>query len=153
MPDEMFFSSDMRSLRRGKRVAPRTETCRPCVVWPVDAPDLHFRGVIMDINAYGMLVRMLDSLPPGTQVMVQLMRDDDFQEPMTRPFEAMIVRNVLQDGGFVDHGLQVEQRETHRQDRRPYQGDLRRKTRSRRQRTRMYIRDLIPDRRRNRDRE
>ena len=126
VPDEMFFSADSRSLRRGKRVAPRTETCRPCLVWPADAPDINFRGVVMDINAYGMLVRTMDSLPPGTHVMVQLMRDDAFQEPLAKPVPAMVVRNILQDDGFVDHGLQIKQESIRREESRPYHTPVRR---------------------------
>ena len=50
MADEMFFSPDSKSLRRGKRIAPRTETSRPCLVWPEDAPEMQMRGVILHLN-------------------------------------------------------------------------------------------------------
>jgi hypothetical protein len=147
MPDEMFFSTRTRSLRRGKRVAPRTQTCRPCMIWSKEAPDLSFHGVIMDITAYGMLVRMMDSLPPGTVVMVQLMRDEEFTEPLAKPLQAMVVRNQLQDDGFVDHGMQVERMSIMRPESRPVES--RRKHMSiPHARSRMHTMDLRPGRRR-----
>jgi hypothetical protein len=142
MPDEMFFSPDSKSLRRGKRVAPRTETCRPCLVWPEDAPDMHLRGVILDMNAYGMLVRMLESLPPGIRIQVQLMRDDEFREPLTKPVSGMVVRNILQGDGFVEHGIQVIQEKIRRQKSKPLRKPLRRPGLRQRERSRMHTRDL-----------
>ena len=142
MADEMFFSTDSKSLRRGKRVAPRPATCRPCLVWPEDAPDVHMRGVILDINAYGMLVRMMESLPPGMHVHVQLMRDDEFREPLTKPVMGLVVRNILQSDGFVEHGIQVLQDKVSRQEAKPLRKPLRKTRLRQHERTRMHTRDL-----------
>lgn len=110
MSDDMFFSADSRSLRRGKRVAQRTPTCRPCLVWPADAPEITVQGVILNINPFGMLIRMLDALPPAMDVRVQLMRDEDFQQPLAPPVEGVIVRQVTNEDGFVDHGVRLSQK-------------------------------------------
>lgn len=110
MPDDMFLSPDQRSLRRGNRRAPRTETCRPCLVWPKDAAELTNQGVIMNINPYGMCIRMLDSLAPGTTILVQLMRDEEFRVPLSAPVEGMVVRNAEVPEGFTDHGIELLQR-------------------------------------------
>ncbi|MFO7975663.1 MAG: hypothetical protein R6V12_13620 [Candidatus Hydrogenedentota bacterium] len=142
MADEMIFSPDSKSLRRGKRIAPRTETCRPCLVWPEDAPDMHLRGVILDINAYGMLIRTMESLPPGMRLQVQLMRDDEFQEPLTKPVTAMVVRNILQGDGFVEHGVQVIQEKIRGSENKPFRQPLRKPRRRRQERARMHTRDL-----------
>ena len=142
MADEMFFSADSRSLRRGKRIAPRTETCRPCLVWPEDAPDMHMRGVILDINAYGMLVRMMESLPPGMRIQVQLMRDEYFQEPLTKPVTAMVVRNVLQGDGFVEHGIQIIQEKIQRDESKPFRKPLHKPRLRQYTRSRMHTRHL-----------
>jgi hypothetical protein len=107
MHDEMFFSDDGRLLRRGRRVAARTETCRPCLLWPQDAPEIPIQGVVMDVNPHGMLVRMLDSVPPGTSIMVQLMRDESFSDPLARPREGRVVRHADNSDGFVDHGVRL----------------------------------------------
>lgn len=107
MPDEMFFTGDFKSLRRGKRREARTPTCRPCLVWPKDAPDITFQGVVVDVNPYGMRIRMLEPLPPGSAVMIQLMRDEDFAVPLADPVEGLVVRNKETPEGFADHGVQI----------------------------------------------
>ena len=89
-----------------------------------------------------MLVRMLESLPPGMRIEIQLMRDDEFREPLTKPVTAMVVRNILHDDGFVEHGVQVIQQRI----RRP-EGKALRKTPwtprlRRRERPRMHTRHL-----------
>ncbi|MDZ4859633.1 MAG: hypothetical protein SGI88_11685 [Candidatus Hydrogenedentes bacterium] len=116
MPDDMMLSRDNRSLRRGNRRAPRTETCRPCLVWPKEVPGLISQGVIININPYGMCIRMLELLAPGTPVVVQLMRDEEFRVPLSAPVEGMIVRNADVPDGFMDHGVEVLQRVLERQE-------------------------------------
>ncbi len=107
MPDEMFFSKDMLSMYRGKRREARTETCRPCIIWSKDAPEVTLRGVMVDVSPYGVCIRMLDSLPSGTRVMVQLMRDESFRRPFAPPLEGIVVRTVNSEEGFVDHGIEL----------------------------------------------
>lgn len=112
MSDDMFFSSDSRSLRRGKRIAQRTPTCRPCLVWPADAPEIAVQGVVLDMNPYGMLIRMLEVLPPPTVVRVQLMRDDTFDQPLAAPLEGRVVRHAGGEGVFLDHGILLSQKKS-----------------------------------------
>lgn len=114
MADEMFFTNDEGSLRRGRRRAPRTEVCRPCIIWPEDAPDMAFQGVVIDVTPYGMCIRMLDHIPVGTKVQIQLMRDEEFKTPLAEPHAGMIVRLSEADEGFVDHGVQLQIREIKR---------------------------------------
>ncbi len=153
MADEMFFSADSKSLRRGKRIAPRTETCRPCLVWPEDAPEMHMQGMILDMNVYGMLIRMTESLPPGMRIQVQLMRDDDFRESLTKPVTALVVRSIVQNDGFVELGIQVVQETVRQEESKPLRKPLQ-KPRSRQHgRTRMYTRHLRPSGMKQRERE
>lgn len=107
MPDDMFMSADRRSLRRGRRTAPRTEICRPCLVWLKDAPDSQSPGVVLDMNAYGLRIRMYDILPVESSIYVQMMRDDEFKEPLADPVEAMVARVNPDADGFVDHGVRI----------------------------------------------
>jgi len=109
MPDEMFFTSDERSLRRGKRREARTEICRPCVIQTRDGVLHRAEGVVLDMNPFGMRVRMLDSVPVGSTISIQLMRDDNFDEPFSRPLEGAVVRNESSADGFVDHGIRLEE--------------------------------------------
>ena len=118
MADEMFLSPDQKSLRRGRRRSARTETCRPCVVWAADDPEIAYRGVVLDVSPYGMCIRMLDYLPPNTNVQVQLMRDDTFESPLSIPFEGLVVRTFETEQGFMDHGIEVQRS----QPRRPEEG-------------------------------
>ncbi|MBZ0287568.1 MAG: hypothetical protein K8I30_08130 [Anaerolineae bacterium] len=121
MSDEMFFTADMKSLRRGKRRTGRTDVCRPCLTWPKDEPEMAWPGVIINVSPYGVCVRMMETLPSGTAVMVQLMRDEEFQEPLATPIEGLIVRIIVQDDGFFDHGIQLNVRQIRRAESRPQQ--------------------------------
>lgn len=119
MPDDMFFSRDERSLRRGKRVAKRTDTCRACLVVPKDGAGQDIEGVVMDVSPYGMLIRMMETLPIGTEVTVQLMRDESFREPFSTPHSGTVVRYEGSPGRFTDHGVELEVKEIIRQESRP----------------------------------
>jgi hypothetical protein len=118
MPDEMFFTSGDRALRRGKRREKRTETCRPCVIQTRDGVTHQVEGVVLDMNAYGLRVRALDAVPVGTRVSVQLMRDDSFEEPISRPLEGAVVRRESADG-FADLGIRLHERRIARPEPRP----------------------------------
>ena len=149
MPDEMFFSADARSLRRGRRRAARTQICRPCLVWLADALDVEMQGVAMDISPYGMRVRMVETLPIGTRVRVQLMRDEYFKEPLADPVIAEIVRRSSQGEHFSDHGMEII-REVAKHEAAP-PAEVFTQEQPRRQRARMHTIDLrVGDRRRSR---
>lgn len=105
--EEMFVSSDEKCMRRGRRVAPRTEACRPCLVWPKDDADKKRQGVVLDLNPYGLRVRMLEHFPEGTELFVQMMRDEEFRMPLSQPLRCAVVRTITGTAGFVDHGLQL----------------------------------------------
>lgn len=112
--DEMFFRGDGKSLIRGKRRERRTPTCRPCVLWLVHLPELKMEGVVMDVNKFGLCVRMIGSVEVGEVVHVQLMADEEFKEALAEPMEA-VVRRVQEDGsGFLDHGLEIVRKEIRR---------------------------------------
>ena len=107
MPDEMFFSKDEKSLIRGSRSDPRTETCRPCVVELHDtvSPELH--GVVLDVTPRGMLVRMFQPIPLQSVLTIQLMRDDKYQKKLSTPHVGTVVRIEETRDGFFDHGLHL----------------------------------------------
>ena len=150
MSDEMFFSEDMRSLRRGKRIAPRTETCRPCLVWYADAPGTQYYGVVLDINPHGMRVRMIDALPIGSDVVVQMMRDDEYRFPFANPHKARVMRHHEEMEGMLDHGLKIEQEPVRRFVSTPAQAPTK-PAAAPRQRTRMHTLDVtVGGRRRGR---
>jgi hypothetical protein len=110
MSDEMFFTPDMRALRRGKRVASRTETCRPCLLWEQTDQETKHYGVVLDVNPYGMRVRMLDMIAVGTPVVIQMMRDEEYRFPLAKPIEALVVRHQEEADDMVDHGMQISQK-------------------------------------------
>lgn len=100
MPDEMFFSQDERALVRGKRAAGRTETCRPCLITLANGKML--QGVILNLNAHGILVRVMEPIAIGTVMTVQMMRDDAFTKPMSPPRMGKVIRLDANDGTFHD---------------------------------------------------
>ncbi|HOZ46204.1 MAG TPA: PilZ domain-containing protein [Candidatus Hydrogenedentes bacterium] len=107
MADDMILSSDEKSLHRGRRKSPRTATCRPCLVWVTDNPEEKLKAVVMDLSPHGMRLRMIEILPTDTAVSIQMMRDDDFQVPLSVPTEGVIVRYESMVDGFTDHGVQL----------------------------------------------
>jgi hypothetical protein len=141
MSDEMFFTVDNKSLRRGRRAATRTVTCRPCLVWPKQAPDVEYQGIIMDLSPYGMLIRMLGGLAPGIGIRVQLMRDEEFRDALADPLDAMVVRTISDEEGFTDHGVQIIQREIPKPPPRPIAMRVRR-ARPSRPKQRMHTIDI-----------
>ena len=141
MPDDMFFLPDRKSLRRGRRVAVRTETCRPCVIWPVDAPEARHNGIALDVSPHGMRVRMMDALPEGQAVWVQMMRDEDFLVPLTDPMEARVVRSEPELDGFLDHGVKIIRQKLKREE--PRRGVATRRTPAPARSSRMYTLDIV----------
>ncbi len=108
MADEMFFTKGDKALRRGSRIHPRTDTCRPCLVRLRSAPSMELEGVVMDINPKGMRVRMIEALPVGTEISIQLMRDDAFKVPFSVAHNAVVVRHIPGAAGFTDHGFKLQ---------------------------------------------
>ncbi len=141
MPDDMYFTRDERSLRRGHRIASRTETCRPCLLTAYFDPPIAYRGVVLDVNPYGMLVRMMEIVPLGTEVSVQLMRDEAFRDPLAQPLEGIVVRLEEDADGFMDHGIKLVIKNARRESSRPVRIESRKPIR-RPQRTRMHTIDF-----------
>ncbi len=106
--ETMYMTADNRSLHRGRRVAPRTEVLRPCLMWREEQPGEQFQGVVLDLNPYGLRVRMIDSIPEGESVVLQMMRDDEFRVPLSPPIRGHVMRSESSSGGFVDHGIKVQ---------------------------------------------
>tara|TARA_R110001592_G_scaffold30011_4_gene107948 strand:- start:1760 stop:2248 length:489 start_codon:yes stop_codon:yes gene_type:complete len=104
----MVISSDNRSLQRGRRAAARTEVCRPSLVWLPDDPENKMEGVVLDLNPRGLRIRMLDEFPEGTRLKVQLMRDEEFQVPLSQPLTVLVLRTQGSPDGFFDHGTLLE---------------------------------------------
>lgn len=104
----MVISPDNRSMQRGRRRTSRTEVCRPCLVWVADAPEFPYEGVVLDLNPRGMRIRMLTSFGEGTRLIVQLMRDENFQVPLSQPLNVTVVRVLEIPDGLVDHGTILE---------------------------------------------
>lgn len=119
MVDEMFFSNDEKSLIRGSRVAPRTATCRPCVLSSSEQPGIEIHGVILDINPHGMLIRLMETIPVGQHIEVQMMRDDKFQRKLSTPHKGEIRRIEGTVDGFFDHGIKLEPEEIRKASERP----------------------------------
>lgn len=107
MADDMFFAKDDQSLRRGKRVAKRTDTCRPCLVTLREEDSVEYQGVVMDMTPYGMLIRIMGDVPMGAKVNIQLMRDETFTTPFSAAHEGTVMRHSVVPGGFTDLGIKL----------------------------------------------
>lgn len=104
--EDMVVSTDSRSMRKGRRVAPRTEVCRPCLIWTEETEGEKTQGVVMDLNPHGMRIHAIDAYPAGTVLYVQMMRDEDFQIPLSEPITVRVIR-VGEVDGFFDHGVRL----------------------------------------------
>jgi len=104
----MVISSDNRSMQRGRRRVRRTEVCRPCLVWVAEDEGNKYQGVVLDLNPRGMRIRMLDEFQEGVLLRAQLMRDENFQVPLSQPLTVRVVRVAHSPDGFVDHGMALE---------------------------------------------
>ena len=102
---------------------------------------------MMNVNPYGCLVRSLHSFPKGTIVEVQIMRDDDFSQPLSKVQEGEIVRHDQSVPGFTDHGIRLIQKDMPKVESRPA---ARPKSRPAPRRvTRMHTRDFRDSNRRS----
>lgn len=138
--EEMIWSAELKSLRRGRRAAPRTDVCRPCLVWLEQSAGDKIEGVLLDLNPHGMRIRLMDTLPAGAVVGVQMMRDEDFEIPLSPPIRARVVRTQTGFGGLVDHGLKLIVSPIKRAESKPVAIKIRRPRRS--ARTRMHTVDI-----------
>lgn len=110
--DDFYFSRNAGGVRWGRRRRQRTEVCRPCLVWRRSEPGFAFQGVVLTISPYGLGVRMLDLLQIGEEVMVQMMRDEEFRVPLSQPHPAKVIWREEDDEGFFDHGIALDHPET-----------------------------------------
>ena len=140
MPDDMYFARNERSLYRGKRAASRTETCRPCLMRPLAGEELTIKGVILDINPFGMMIRSIESVAVGTKVTVQLMRDEHFQEPFSSILNGRVVRHLGTSGTFTDHGVRLDKDDGAQQESKPIKIEQKRRPAARKT-TRMHTID------------
>jgi hypothetical protein len=81
--------------------------CRPCLLWVEGREAYRLQGVMLDLNPHGMKIRMLEAMESGTLVVVQMMRDDQFEVPLSQPIRAEVVRAEVSTDGFVDLGVRV----------------------------------------------
>lgn len=105
--ENMVVSTDQRSIRKGRRAAPRTAVCRPCLIWAESNPEEKSQGVVMDLNPHGMRIRALDPFAEGTLLFVQMMRDEEFSIPLSAPISVRVMR-AMEEDGFHDHGVKLE---------------------------------------------
>lgn len=106
--EEVVVSTDNRSLRKGRRVAPRTEVCRPVLLWAPETIDEKFQGVVLDLNPHGLRIRSLSDFPLGTILHIQMMRDEEFTFPLS-PVITIEVTRIIDAGDFIDLGVRVIQ--------------------------------------------
>jgi len=105
--ERLVMSADATALRKGRRGAPRTQVLRPALFWYPDKPEEKAQGVVLDLNPQGMKLRTLQPMQQGDRAVLQLMRDDEFQMPLSQPLNVEVVRVAEEVEGFFDHGLRV----------------------------------------------
>lgn len=104
--ENMVVSNDQKSMRKGRRAVPRTEVCRPCLIWLPDFPEHKTQAVVLDLNPQGMRIRALDPYPIGSPLVVQMMRDEEFTIPLSAPINVRVMR-LAESEGFHDLGVRL----------------------------------------------
>ena len=103
LPEEMYVDPVKGSIQKGRRIAPRTATCRPCLVWREKEPEKKFKCVIMDLNRYGLRVRSFENFDVNEEIVIQMMKED-FATLLGVPIKAKIVREAISPHGLKDYG-------------------------------------------------
>jgi hypothetical protein len=105
MADDMFFSADGKTLRKGRRIAKRTPVTRPAEFWCADDQGELLRGVVKDLSPYGLLLECKQVLPVGTKICVELKKEELFADTLTS-LMCKIVRSVETEFGPWHMGVQ-----------------------------------------------
>ena len=106
MGDQLFFSTDGKRLRKGRRATKRTRVQRPAEFWPRDDEDGLFLGVIRNLSPYGLLLESDYALPVGTEICVELKRDALFANSLSR-VSGRIARLIEARTGTWHMGVQL----------------------------------------------
>jgi len=106
MTDEMFFSVDGKTLRKGRRIAKRTVVRRPAEFWRADGKGGLFQGLIRNLNPYGLLLESDKGLPVATAIWVELKREEVFSGALSC-VEGKVVRVVDTGAGTWQMGVQL----------------------------------------------
>jgi hypothetical protein len=104
--DDMFFSADGKTLKKGRRVTKRTPVKRLAEFWRADDKGGLYRGLIRDLNPYGLLLECNRGLPVDTVIQVELKRDGSFADPLSA-VNGRIVRVVDTGRGTWQMGVQL----------------------------------------------
>ena len=84
-----------------------------------DNPEVELPGVIMDINPHGMLIRLMETIPVGQRILIQMMRDDTYQRKLSTPHKGETRRVEGTPDGFFDHGVKLEVENIRKSNERP----------------------------------
>ena len=106
MADNMFFSADGKTLKKGRRIAERTPVRRPAEFWRADDKDGRNQGLIRNLNPYGLLLEAAGGLPVGTVIRVELKRDEFFAGCLSC-VKGKIVRALDTGRGTWQMGVQL----------------------------------------------
>ncbi len=101
----MLSPSKKSSATYNRRIAPRIPSCRPCLIWKKETPDDKKKGVIMNLNRYGLRVRTFENFEVGQEIFIQMMKDEEYKVPLGIPIQNTIVYSTITPQGFIDYGL------------------------------------------------
>lgn len=104
------------NLRR--RISPRTPSKRPCLIWTKDSPDIKKKGVILDLNMYGIRVRTSEIYEIGQELYIQMMKNEEYTHNLGVPITAIIVRSSPVENNYIDYGMKRVLMEIKKTDRR-----------------------------------
>lgn len=111
MAEELYFSPDGKSLKRGKRGAKRRPIDRRVEMWRLGEEDQRVEGTATDISLDGLMIRAPADFTIGEEIMVDVRRGKELDTPTFLYARARVVRIVDGDAGGRGFGLRLVAKE------------------------------------------
>lgn len=107
MVDELYFSPDGKSLRRGQRTSKRRPIDRRVTMWRVGDEANPTEGQATDISMDGLMIQAAAGFAVGDEIMVDVRRGKDLDTPTFLYARARIVRIVERNDGLSGYGIHL----------------------------------------------
>ena len=105
--EELYFSSDGKSLRRGQRSSKRRPIDRHVEMWRVGDQANLIQGRATDISMDGLMIEATGDFVIGDEIMVDVRRGKELDTPTFLYARARIVRIIERSDGLSGYGIHL----------------------------------------------
>ena len=107
MAEELYFSPDGKSLKRGKRASKRRPIDRQVEMWRVGEEGTIVEGRATDISLDGLMIHTAGDFALDDEIMVDVKRGKELDGPTFLYARARVVRIIEVDGGLRGLGIRL----------------------------------------------